>query len=302
MNNKLYHRVKNPQIYGGDWEEGGSSSSSVVAEFIRLPSPERSHYVYSAKVDVQPNPGIGQYVYFKFPFDSQVKQPPLFRDVLRQVDALAPDDPDHQLHFSFFARSNGTIDGCAGSVKIESDGYREESYWLLDVGWPGGLDDGLWHNVVLDTAAVQTKSNRFEVNLSRVTQFTLSVAPPGATGTCTGTLELALMSLTSDPTPLPAAATLPKLYPEGIPDIRQVWGPQYNDTLINENPFPDITEYALYRDSGAITESIAVLVTDTGARWLGVAHALKQWGLPFFFTTDADYALDHHFVLVFPYL
>lgn len=45
---------------------------------------------------------------------------------------------------------------------------------------------------------------------------------------------------------------------------------------------------------------MAILVTDTTASWLGVAHGLKSIGIPFIITTDYHKALEHKVVMVYP--
>ncbi|HNP47600.1 MAG TPA: hypothetical protein PKL85_02135 [Bacteroidia bacterium] len=45
---------------------------------------------------------------------------------------------------------------------------------------------------------------------------------------------------------------------------------------------------------------MAILVTDTTASWLGVAHGLKSIGIPFIITTDYKKALEHKVVMVYP--
>lgn len=45
---------------------------------------------------------------------------------------------------------------------------------------------------------------------------------------------------------------------------------------------------------------LAVLLTDEESSWLGLAHALKSFGVPFRITTDTSEALRHKVVLVYP--
>jgi peptidoglycan/xylan/chitin deacetylase (PgdA/CDA1 family) len=45
---------------------------------------------------------------------------------------------------------------------------------------------------------------------------------------------------------------------------------------------------------------LAVLLTDPDSSWLGLAHALKSFGVPFRVTTDVSEALRHKVVLVYP--
>jgi peptidoglycan/xylan/chitin deacetylase (PgdA/CDA1 family) len=45
---------------------------------------------------------------------------------------------------------------------------------------------------------------------------------------------------------------------------------------------------------------LAVLLTDSESSWLGLAHALKSFGVPFRITTEVEEALTHKVVLVYP--
>ncbi len=45
---------------------------------------------------------------------------------------------------------------------------------------------------------------------------------------------------------------------------------------------------------------LAILLTDPGAAWLGLAHGLKSFGIPFMITDSLDTALEHRVVLVYP--
>lgn len=46
--------------------------------------------------------------------------------------------------------------------------------------------------------------------------------------------------------------------------------------------------------------AMAVLLTDTGARWIGLAHGLTGMGIPFTITTDVKEAIKHKVVMVYP--
>jgi hypothetical protein len=48
------------------------------------------------------------------------------------------------------------------------------------------------------------------------------------------------------------------------------------------------------------TSRLAILLTDENAPWLGLAHGLKSFGVPFLITNDYKKALKHHVVLVYP--
>jgi hypothetical protein len=45
---------------------------------------------------------------------------------------------------------------------------------------------------------------------------------------------------------------------------------------------------------------LAILLTDENSPWLGVAHGLKSFGVPFLITTNYKKALQHNVVLVYP--
>ncbi len=45
---------------------------------------------------------------------------------------------------------------------------------------------------------------------------------------------------------------------------------------------------------------LAVLLTDSDSSWLGLAHALKSFGVPFRITTSVEEALKHKVVLIYP--
>ena len=45
---------------------------------------------------------------------------------------------------------------------------------------------------------------------------------------------------------------------------------------------------------------LAILLTDTGSSWIGLAHGLKAIGVPFIITDDYHRALTHKVVLVYP--
>lgn len=47
-------------------------------------------------------------------------------------------------------------------------------------------------------------------------------------------------------------------------------------------------------------QALAILLTDPESAWMGLAHGLKTIGLPFIITTDAQRALRHRVVLVYP--
>lgn len=47
---------------------------------------------------------------------------------------------------------------------------------------------------------------------------------------------------------------------------------------------------------------LAILLTDEDSGWLGLAHGLKSFGVPFRITRSVDEALKHRTVLVYPYI
>ena len=52
--------------------------------------------------------------------------------------------------------------------------------------------------------------------------------------------------------------------------------------------------------SSGSSSRLAILLTDTTASWLGLAHGLKSIGVPFMITTDFKKALTHNVVFVYP--
>lgn len=54
------------------------------------------------------------------------------------------------------------------------------------------------------------------------------------------------------------------------------------------------------RYSSGSGSRLAILLTDTTASWLGIAHGLKLIGVPFIITTDYRKAVDHSVVMVYP--
>ncbi len=58
------------------------------------------------------------------------------------------------------------------------------------------------------------------------------------------------------------------------------------------------TSWQKYSQGG--TNRLAILLTDSSASWLGVAHGLKTIGVPFIITTDYRRAIQHNVVMVYP--
>ncbi len=63
-------------------------------------------------------------------------------------------------------------------------------------------------------------------------------------------------------------------------------------------PAPDLAPLNAY-SQGSVSR-LAILLTDAESPWLGLAHALKSWGIPFLITEDYQQALKHRVVLVYP--
>ena len=71
-------------------------------------------------------------------------------------------------------------------------------------------------------------------------------------------------------------------------------GPEDKSVFADRIPTP-ITRFS----SGSISR-LAILLTDTSASWLGLAHGLKAIGVPFIITTDYRKAIQHNVVMVYP--
>jgi hypothetical protein len=76
-----------------------------------------------------------------------------------------------------------------------------------------------------------------------------------------------------------------------IPGAR---GPEDKSVLAERVP----TRWQKY--SGGADSRLCVLLTDTASSWLGVAHGLKSFGIPFSITTDYRVALQHKVVMAYP--
>jgi peptidoglycan/xylan/chitin deacetylase (PgdA/CDA1 family) len=67
-----------------------------------------------------------------------------------------------------------------------------------------------------------------------------------------------------------------------------------------ESPRPQETP-ADWREYGSGESSrIAILLTDPDSAWLGLAHGMKSFGIPFMITDSLDRALEHRVVLAYP--
>ncbi len=82
--------------------------------------------------------------------------------------------------------------------------------------------------------------------------------------------------------------------PERIYRFANVQGPATTTTVTLPGPTP----LSRYGHGGA--SRLAILVTDPQANWLGLAHGLKSLGVPFVMTQDAQEALAHRVVMVYP--
>ena len=90
-------------------------------------------------------------------------------------------------------------------------------------------------------------------------------------------------------------------YPE-VYDVRRneifiangVNGPEDKST------FPGKVPTSWIRYSSGASSRLAILLTDTSASWLGLAHGLKSIGIPFIITTDYRKAIEHKVVIVYP--
>ena len=68
----------------------------------------------------------------------------------------------------------------------------------------------------------------------------------------------------------------------------------------DKSVFPPRIATPWQKYSSGSSNRLAILVTDTTASWLGVAHGLKSIGVPFVITTDYRKALEHQVVMVYP--
>ncbi|HNS11801.1 MAG TPA: hypothetical protein PKM97_04250 [Bacteroidia bacterium] len=68
----------------------------------------------------------------------------------------------------------------------------------------------------------------------------------------------------------------------------------------DKSEFPPRIATSWQKYSQGSTSRLAILLTDTNASWLGVAHGLKTIGVPFIITTDYRRALQHKVVMVYP--
>jgi hypothetical protein len=71
-------------------------------------------------------------------------------------------------------------------------------------------------------------------------------------------------------------------------------GPEDKSVFMEKVP----TSWTKY-SSGSINR-LAILLSDTTAPWLGLAHGLKSIGVPFIITTDYRKAIQHSVVMVYP--
>lgn len=68
----------------------------------------------------------------------------------------------------------------------------------------------------------------------------------------------------------------------------------------DKSDFADKIPTSWTRFSSGSISRLAILLTDTSASWLGIAHGLKSIGVPFIITTDYRKAIQHNVVMVYP--
>ena len=68
----------------------------------------------------------------------------------------------------------------------------------------------------------------------------------------------------------------------------------------DKSVFPEKIPTPFTRFSSGSVSRLAILLTDTNASWLGIAHGLKSIGVPFLITTDYHKAIQHNVVIVYP--
>lgn len=86
---------------------------------------------------------------------------------------------------------------------------------------------------------------------------------------------------------------------QNLPDksifiFQGVTGPSHTTTV------PDAIPTTWRQFQFTNPSAMAILLTDTQSRWLGVAQGLKNIGIPFTFTTSVAEALQHKVVMVYP--
>lgn len=87
-------------------------------------------------------------------------------------------------------------------------------------------------------------------------------------------------------------------FPEVPADMMAgIRGPQVSTTLPQT---PVLTRMDLYHSENE--DALAILVNDDSSSWLGLAHGLKSIGVPFTVTTEANVALRHDVIMVYPML
>ena len=68
----------------------------------------------------------------------------------------------------------------------------------------------------------------------------------------------------------------------------------------DKSVFADKIPTSWTRFSSGSINRLAILLTDTNASWLGIAHGLKTIGVPFIITTDYRKAIQHNVLMVYP--
>ncbi len=91
-------------------------------------------------------------------------------------------------------------------------------------------------------------------------------------------------------------------------DFPQNYQVRKNEVFVSNNltgpedrsVFPESKPATWTSLSSGSASRLAILLTDTTASWLGLAHGLKSIGIPFIITTDFKKALTHQVVMVYP--
>ncbi|MDH4088026.1 MAG: hypothetical protein OEV71_15510 [Nitrospira sp.] len=96
--------------------------------------------------------------------------------------------------------------------------------------------------------------------------------------------------------PIPIQTDVYAVPPGYVYRIPGVIGPA-TPSLVSQ---PEPTLPSHYAGGGS--SRLAILVTDVQSNWLGLAHGLKSFGVPFTVTTDPYEALRHRVIMVYPVL
>ncbi len=69
---------------------------------------------------------------------------------------------------------------------------------------------------------------------------------------------------------------------------------------VGDSPRPQETPADWHEYGSGEPSRLAILLTDPDSAWLGLAHGMKSFGIPFLITDSLDKALEHRVVLVYP--